>query len=116
MLEKVLSRLYSSANTSYLLGALGLIVFLLFLPSGSGWVAHNLERQRQKLCGEEFPDYFKLSGVPLPEPLVNFSVNEAKPRPYRPFRWPYHQTMCEFPYVFKFHTYLDAYQACIYQP
>ncbi|KAM0440663.1 hypothetical protein ACHAQK_005637 [Fusarium lateritium] len=40
-----------------------------------------------------FPDYSKLSGVPLPEPLKNFDVNTAMPRPYRPFRWAYHQTM-----------------------
>jgi hypothetical protein len=41
----------------------------------------------------DFPDYAKLSGVPLPSPLRNFNVDEAKPRPYRPFRWNYHQTM-----------------------
>lgn len=42
-----------------------------------------------------FPDYAKLSGVPLPEPLKNFDVDAAVPRPYRPFRWAYHQTMCK---------------------
>ncbi|PNS15273.1 hypothetical protein CAC42_8274 [Sphaceloma murrayae] len=41
----------------------------------------------------DLPDYGKLSGVPLPEPLPNFDITKAKPRPYRPFRWPYHQTM-----------------------
>lgn len=41
-----------------------------------------------------FPDYAKLSGVPLPTPLVDFDVDNALPRPYRPFRWAYHQTMC----------------------
>ncbi|PFH54907.1 hypothetical protein XA68_12122 [Ophiocordyceps unilateralis] len=40
-----------------------------------------------------FPDYAKLSGVPLPSPLTDFTVQDALPRPYRPFRWPYHQTM-----------------------
>ncbi|CAM1501468.1 Fc.00g034520.m01.CDS01 [Cosmosporella sp. VM-42] len=40
-----------------------------------------------------FPDYGKLSGVPLPSPLENFNVDKARPRPYRPFRWAYHQTM-----------------------
>jgi hypothetical protein len=47
-----------------------------------------------------FPDYAKLSGVPLPAPLVDFDVDKALPRPYRPFRWAYHQTMCELPHVF----------------
>jgi hypothetical protein len=41
-----------------------------------------------------FPDYAKLSGVPLPSPLINFNIDKAVPRPYRPFRWNYHQTMC----------------------
>lgn len=40
-----------------------------------------------------FPDYAKLSGVPLPAALKEFSVDTAMPRPYRPFRWPYFQTM-----------------------
>lgn len=42
----------------------------------------------------DFPDYAKLSGVPLPPPLKSFDVDSTMPRPYRPFRWPYHQTMC----------------------
>ncbi|TQV92529.1 HRQ family protein [Cordyceps javanica] len=41
----------------------------------------------------KFPDYAKLSGVPLPTPLERFSIDSAEPRPYRPFRWPYVQTM-----------------------
>ncbi|KAF9501303.1 hypothetical protein BDN71DRAFT_1439647 [Pleurotus eryngii] len=43
------------------------------------------------LCG--VPNYFKLSGVPPPKPLSHFDIDKAKPRPYRPFRWEYHQTM-----------------------
>lgn len=43
----------------------------------------------------DFPDYAKLSGVPLPTPLKSFNVKTALPRPYRPFRWAYHQTMCK---------------------
>ncbi|KAK1995109.1 hypothetical protein LX36DRAFT_751325 [Colletotrichum falcatum] len=41
----------------------------------------------------DFPDYATLSGVPLPSPLEGFNVDKAVPRPYRPFRWAYHQTM-----------------------
>lgn len=41
----------------------------------------------------DFPDYAKLSGVPLPQPCENFDITKAIPRPYRPFRWSYHQTM-----------------------
>jgi hypothetical protein len=43
----------------------------------------------------DFPDYATLSDVPLPSPLVDFDVTKAVPRPYRPFRWSYHQTMCK---------------------
>ncbi|KAL4961837.1 heme-dependent oxidative N-demethylase family protein [Aspergillus stella-maris] len=40
-----------------------------------------------------FPDYATLSGVPLPEKYEGFDIEKALPRPYRPFRWAYHQTM-----------------------
>ena len=42
----------------------------------------------------DFPDYASLSGVPPPEPYKDFDIAKAIPRPYRPFRWGYHQTMC----------------------
>ncbi|KAG6827720.1 hypothetical protein H0H92_010657 [Tricholoma furcatifolium] len=38
-------------------------------------------------------DYARLSGVRLPRPLLDFNIKLAKARPYRPFRWDYHQTM-----------------------
>ncbi|KAI2636613.1 alpha-1,2-mannosyltransferase [Xylaria nigripes] len=41
----------------------------------------------------DFPDYATLAGVPLPQPYSAFDIDKAKPRPYRPLRWPYHQTM-----------------------
>ncbi|KXG49708.1 Protein of unknown function DUF3445 [Penicillium griseofulvum] len=41
----------------------------------------------------DFPDYATLSGVPLPSPYPEFNIEKALPRPYRPFRWTYHQTM-----------------------
>ena len=44
-----------------------------------------------------FPDYAELSGVPLPQPYSEFDIEKALPRPYRPFRWAYHQTMCMLP-------------------
>jgi hypothetical protein len=43
----------------------------------------------------DFPPYDILSGVPLPEPYEDFDSSKAIPRPYRPFRWAYHQTMCK---------------------
>lgn len=43
----------------------------------------------------DFPDYAALSGVPLPESYPEFNIATAKPRPYRPLRWAYHQTMCK---------------------
>lgn len=42
-----------------------------------------------------FPDYAALSEVPLPKPAKGFDIKTAQPRPYRPLRWPYHQTMCK---------------------
>lgn len=42
----------------------------------------------------DFPDYTALSGVPTPQAYHEFDIDRALPRPYRPFRWPYHQTMC----------------------
>ena len=38
-------------------------------------------------------DYFKLAKCPLPRPLEGFDIDRARARPYRPFRWRYHQTM-----------------------
>ncbi len=43
----------------------------------------------------DFPDYATLSGVPLPLPYKEFEISKALPRPYRPIRWAYHQTMCK---------------------
>ena len=42
----------------------------------------------------DFPDYAELSGVPRPNPYKDFRIDTAIARPYRPFRWAYHQTMC----------------------
>jgi hypothetical protein len=42
----------------------------------------------------DLPDYATLSGVPLPKAYHEFDIKTARPRPYRPFRWSYHQTMC----------------------
>jgi hypothetical protein len=43
-----------------------------------------------------FPDYAQLSGVPHPQPCSGeFDIHRASFRPFRPFRWGYHQTMCQ---------------------
>jgi hypothetical protein len=47
----------------------------------------------------DFPDYATLAGVPLPDAYPEFDIDKAKPRPYRPFRWAYHQTMCKSQYL-----------------
>lgn len=44
----------------------------------------------------DFPDYATLSGFPLPNAYREFDIKTALPRPYRPYRWPYFQTMCTF--------------------
>lgn len=58
----------------------------------SKYVASGFSVGEIKALGD-FPDYATLSGVPLPQPCQNFDINKAIPRPYRPFRWNYHQTM-----------------------
>lgn len=58
----------------------------IFTPTG-------ISLEEVKLLGD-FPNYAELSGIPLPEPYENFNIENALPRPYRPFRWAYHQTMC----------------------
>jgi hypothetical protein len=74
--------------------------------------SHDLENQKLKYTPTgfstaeikaigDFPPYDILSGVPLPDAYEEFDHNKALPRPYRPFRWAYHQTMCRF--VFKTH-------------
>lgn len=41
-----------------------------------------------------FPDYSVLTGVRYPSPYgPQFDINKAIFRPFRPFRWSYHQTM-----------------------
>ncbi|KAH9885513.1 hypothetical protein F4778DRAFT_760579 [Xylariomycetidae sp. FL2044] len=41
----------------------------------------------------DFPDYSTISEVPMPQSYPEFDIDKAQPRPYRPFRWAYHQTM-----------------------
>lgn len=44
-----------------------------------------------------FPDYSILTGVPYPKPYgPQFDITKATFRPFRPFRWPYHQTMAHY--------------------
>jgi len=54
----------------------------------------GLSQEKVESLGD-FPDYSRLSGVPLPQPYHDFDINKAKPRPYRPLKWVYHQTMCK---------------------
>ena len=44
----------------------------------------------------DFPDYARLSGIRLPEAYPEYDFNKSTPRPYRPFRWPHHQTMSSY--------------------
>lgn len=60
----------------------------------SKYIASGFKIQEVKALGD-FPDYSILSGVPRPQPYETFDIRTARPRPYRPFRWPYHQTMCK---------------------
>lgn len=59
----------------------------------SAYTPMGLSMAEVKALGD-FPDYAELSGVPLPNPYKEFQIDTAIARPYRPFRWAYHQTMC----------------------
>ncbi|KAG6331525.1 hypothetical protein ID866_7560 [Astraeus odoratus] len=77
--------------------AFGLVCIALtgavFGPPGR-WTLSGLHRRLGLLLGRKrLPDYTKLTGVPAPQPLYDFDIDGAKPRPYRPFRWEYHQNM-----------------------
>lgn len=59
---------------------------------GSKYTPTGFSIDEIKALGD-FPNYAELSGVPLPEPYLDFDIDKALPRPYRPLRWAYHQTM-----------------------
>ena len=58
----------------------------------------------------DFPDYAKLSGVPLPSAYTDFDLTLAEARPYRPLRWGYYQTMgiCIYDNI-STHSYANLY-------
>ncbi|KAL8792480.1 MAG: hypothetical protein Q9195_004936 [Heterodermia aff. obscurata] len=58
----------------------------------STYTPMGLSIEEVKALGD-FPDYAELSGVPRPNPYKEFRIDTAIARPYRPFRWAYHQTM-----------------------
>lgn len=63
------------------------------ISSDSLYTPTGFSVQEVKALGD-FPDYATLSGIPLPSAYHQFDIDKALPRPYRPFRWAYHQTMC----------------------
>ncbi len=63
---------------------------LLDHTTATGFTAEEIRRLG------DFPDYATLSGIPLPSAYKEFDIKTALPRPYRPYRWPYFQTMCMF--------------------
>lgn len=62
----------------------------------SKYVYSGFSVREVKALGD-FPDYSFFSDVPMPKPYPEFDIDKAKARPYRPFRWGYHQTMCKKP-------------------
>lgn len=59
---------------------------------GSAHTCTEFSVQEIKAMGD-FPDYAALSGIRLPTAYPEFDIAKAQPRPYRPVRWAYHQTM-----------------------
>jgi len=65
-------------------------------PEAEGKYSYTGVSVREIRALGKFPDYAALSGIALPrECEEHFDIERALPRPYRPFRWGYHQTMCK---------------------
>jgi hypothetical protein len=63
------------------------------LSAGTKYSPSGFSIQEIRALGD-FPNFGHLTGVADPDPYCDFDITRAVPRPYRPFRWPYHQTMC----------------------
>lgn len=61
--------------------------------TSSGELPTTTRSQEEIKSFGDFPDYATLSGVRLPNVYLEFNIEKALPRPHRPFRWAYHQTM-----------------------
>lgn len=61
--------------------------------TSSGELPTTTRSQEEIKSFGDFPDYAMLSGVRLPNVYPEFNIEKALPRPHRPFRWAYHQTM-----------------------
>ncbi|KAJ9639468.1 hypothetical protein H2201_002872 [Coniosporium apollinis] len=90
ILNKPLSELVTSPAKSRI-ACIPLDVDLKNLES-TCYTATEFSNEEINALGD-FPDYAGLSGIPLPEPYTAFDITKAQPRPYRPLRWSYHQTM-----------------------
>jgi hypothetical protein len=63
------------------------------LGQDTHYTTTGLSTREIELLGR-FPDYALLSGVPHPEPCgTTWDISKAVFRPFRPFRWKYHQHM-----------------------
>lgn len=72
------------------LGTVGIVLRGVF----SRWSLSGLYQSLGRVLSRNgLPDFAQLTGFPAPRPLYHFEINRAKPRPYRPFRWEYHQNM-----------------------
>ncbi|KAG2752192.1 hypothetical protein P692DRAFT_20311419 [Suillus brevipes Sb2] len=56
-------------------------------------LAKFLRQKAALVAGRGLPDFAQLTGFPHPKPVHDFNIACARPRPYRPFRWEYHQNM-----------------------
>ncbi|KAI5811321.1 hypothetical protein DFH27DRAFT_21579 [Peziza echinospora] len=54
---------------------------------------HAPKTKEEREAIGKYPDYETLSGVSWPNECKGFDPDRSLPRPYRPFRWKYHQTM-----------------------
>lgn len=68
------------------------------LTQDNFYTATGFSTQEIRALGR-FPDYSVLSGVPNPQPVSpRWDINKAIFRPFRPFRWNYHQHMALMKY------------------
>ena len=88
--------MFSALHIAGIVVALGLVALWHWYSNSAS--PHNfwrfLQQKSALLAGRGLPDYAQLTGFPHPKSIPGFNIAHARPRPYRPFRWEYHQNMC----------------------
>jgi hypothetical protein len=95
LLAQCLTAMISTPNAAGIVVVAVALAALCYSKNLSPRSLTKLLRQKAALvAGRGLPDFAQLTGFPHPKPVHDFNIACARPRPYRPFRWEYHQNMC----------------------